>query len=127
LQVLLPGETVVPGSLTGKTGTPTPQTAGVPFSVTVNAVDASWNLKITNDVVHLASTDTNAALPDDLAMSSGVAIFSVTLKTGGTQTITASDVTQPSITNNTSSSHAYPSDTQDHYGQRAPWFGCTHS
>src|SRR5205814_792389 len=43
LQILLPGETAAPGSSTGKTGTPTAQTSGTPFNVTVNAVDANWN------------------------------------------------------------------------------------
>src|SRR5439155_23157276 len=44
LQLLGPGETAVPGTPTGKTGTPTAQTAGAAFTVTVNAVDANWNL-----------------------------------------------------------------------------------
>src|SRR5215471_4194175 len=42
LQVLLPGESAAPGTASGKTGTPRPQTAGIPFLVTVNACDASW-------------------------------------------------------------------------------------
>ena len=37
LQILLPGETAAPGTTSGKTGTPRPETAGIPFSVTVNA------------------------------------------------------------------------------------------
>ena len=44
LQILLPGETAAPGTATGKTGTPSAQTAGGAFNVTVNAVDANWNL-----------------------------------------------------------------------------------
>src|SRR2546422_9810203 len=47
LQILLPGETASPGSATGKTGTPLAQTVVVPFTFTVKAVDANWNL-ITN-------------------------------------------------------------------------------
>ena len=35
LQVLLPGESAAPGTGSGKTGTPTAQVAGVPFTVTV--------------------------------------------------------------------------------------------
>src|SRR5207249_2920030 len=35
LQLLTPGETAAPGTATGKTGTPTAQTAAVAFSVTV--------------------------------------------------------------------------------------------
>ena len=44
LQVLMPGETAAPGTTTGKTGTPNAQTAGASYTVTVNAVDANWNL-----------------------------------------------------------------------------------
>src|SRR5207253_6373294 len=40
LQLLVPGESAVPGSVTGKTGTPTARTAGTAFNVTVNAADA---------------------------------------------------------------------------------------
>ena len=41
LLVLVPGETGAPGSPTGKTGSPSTQTANAPFTVTVPAVDAS--------------------------------------------------------------------------------------
>src|SRR5262249_30285952 len=51
LQVLTPGETAAPGSSSGKTGTPMAQTAGTAFTVTVNSVDANWNLISTNDTV----------------------------------------------------------------------------
>ena len=40
----MPGETAAPGTTNGKTGTPNAQTAGNSFTVTVNAVDANWNL-----------------------------------------------------------------------------------
>src|SRR5205823_3660483 len=44
LQLLVPGETASPGTATGKTGSPTAETAGTSYSVTGNAVDANWNL-----------------------------------------------------------------------------------
>ena len=44
LQLLMPGETAAPGTGTGKTGSPSAQTAGTSFNVTVKAVDANWNL-----------------------------------------------------------------------------------
>src|SRR5204863_3021571 len=64
LQTLAPGESAAPGSSTGKSGAPIAQTAGSSFSVTVNAVDANWNL-ITNvsDNIAITCTDTNAVLP----------------------------------------------------------------
>ena len=40
----------------GKTGTPSAETAGTGYSVTVNAVDANWNVVSTNDTVGITST-----------------------------------------------------------------------
>src|SRR5205823_2132731 len=99
LQILAPGETASPGSATGKTGAPTAQTAGAAFNATVNAVDANWNL-VTNitDTVSIASSDANAILPANAALSAGTQTFSVTFKTAPSQTVTASDVTDGSKT-----------------------------
>src|SRR5437867_8027793 len=78
LQLLVPGETAAPGTPTGKTGTPTARTAGTAFNVTVNAVDALWNLINTNDTAHITSSDTNASLPSDAALSGGTQTYSLT-------------------------------------------------
>ena len=80
LQLLVPGETAAPGTPTGKTGTPLEQRAGAAFSVTVNAVDANWNLISTNDTVKITSSDPNATLPANAALVAGTRSFSVTLK-----------------------------------------------
>ena len=105
LQLLVPGETASPGSATGKTGSPTAGTAGTAFNVTVNAVDVFWNLiNAVTDTVHISSTDTNAVLAADAALVNGTNSFSVTFKTASTQTLTASDITDGSKTNNTSPS-----------------------
>src|SRR5436309_14399986 len=45
LQLLVPGETAAPWTTSGVTGTPTAQTAGTPVTVTVNATEASWEVK----------------------------------------------------------------------------------
>jgi len=103
LQLLMPGETAAPGSTTGKTGTPTARAVGTAFNVTVNAVDANWNLLSTNDTVHITSSDGSAVLPSDAALSSGTGTFSVTFLTAGSKTVTASDVTHSGITPNTGS------------------------
>src|SRR5262249_14978213 len=60
LQLLVPGETAAPGTANGKTGSPVSQTAGVGYNVTVNAVDANWNVvsSVTNSV-GVTSTDPN--------------------------------------------------------------------
>lgn len=104
LQILLPGETAVPGSATGKTGTPTAQTAGTPFSVTVNSVDANWNPVTSTDNISITSSDANAVLPSNNTLVAGTQSFSVTLKTAGSYTVTATDVTDGGKSPNTSSS-----------------------
>src|SRR5439155_553989 len=97
-------EAAAPGTSSGKTGTPSAQTAGTAFSVTVRSVDANWNLISTNDTVAITSSDLNATLPANAALSSGSGTFSVTLKTAGSATVTASDITHSGITANTSPS-----------------------
>src|SRR5207247_11256948 len=94
LQLLAPGETPVPGTSSGKVGQPSSAVAGTAFSVTVNAVDGNWNLLSTNDTVAISSSDTNATLPVNAALATGTKTFTVTLKTAGSNTLTASDVTQ---------------------------------
>src|SRR5262249_1777162 len=102
LQLLVPGESAAPGTTSGKTGTASAQTAGPPFNVTANSVDANWNVVSTNDTVAITSTDPNAALPANTALVAGTKSLSVTLKTAGTATVSASDVTHASVTGSTS-------------------------
>ena len=108
LQLLLPGETAAPGTVAGKTGAPTAQTAGSGFSVTVNAVDANWNVVSASDTVGLsAANDANAILPANTALSSGTATLSVTnILAGSQRTLTASDVSNGGITSNTSPTYS---------------------
>src|SRR4029077_19397626 len=105
LQVLLPGETAAPGSGSGRTGTPTTVTAGASVSATVRAVDAYWNLVSTaTPTVAITSSDPAATLPVNAALVAGTHSFSVTLKTAGWRTVTASDVSgSPSVSPDTSS------------------------
>jgi autotransporter-associated beta strand protein len=103
LQLLAPGETAVPGTVTGKTGTPTDLPVGVAFGVTVNAVDEFWNLIDTvTDTVAITSTDGLATLPADTPLLAGTVVLPVTFNTPGPQALTASDVTDPLKTANTS-------------------------
>jgi hypothetical protein len=99
LQVLLPGESAAPGTASGKSGTPNPQTAGVPFFVTVNACDASWNLvpSVTH-TIRILSSDASASLPASAQLVGGTGNFLVILNAGGNFTVYAhdqSDVTIP--------------------------------
>ena len=104
LQVLMPGETAAPYTTTGKTGTPDPQAVGMPFTVTVNAVDAAWNIvSSVTDTVDITSTDSTAFLPADAALVSGTGSFTVYFGQAGTWTVTATDVTDPTKTANTGS------------------------
>lgn len=104
MQILVPGETSDPGTVSGRTGTVTDQTAGTPFNVTVNAVDAFWNLVNTvTDVVGITSSDPDATLPGNAALSAGTRSFTVTLKTSGTQTLTVTNISDGTKTAHTSS------------------------
>ncbi|MHA8056751.1 beta strand repeat-containing protein, partial [Aquirufa nivalisilvae] len=92
LQVIMPGETAAPGTTTGKTGTPTAQTAGSSFNFTVNAVDAYWNLvSSATPTAVITSSDGQATLPSSAALASGTKQFALTFKTAGNQTVTATD------------------------------------
>src|SRR6185369_14540224 len=56
------------------------------------------------DTASITSSDSNATLPANAALVAGTQTFSVTLKTGGSATVTATDTTDGSKTANTSSS-----------------------
>src|SRR5207253_9901204 len=77
---LFPYTTLFRSSSAGKSGTPTTQTAGAAFNLTVNAVDAYWNNVSATDTVGITSSDANAVLPSNAALAAGSATFSVTLK-----------------------------------------------
>lgn len=99
LQTLLPGETATPGIAPGYTGTVNSILAGSNITVRVNAIDDWWNVvSDVSHVVHLSSTDPAAALPPNASLYNGTRQFVVTMNTTGVHTITAHDVTQPSIT-----------------------------
>jgi hypothetical protein len=73
-----------------------PVTAGVPFTITVRALDSSYNVFTGyRGSVHFDSTDGLATLPSDYtftAADNGEHTFDVTLATAGIQSITATDV-----------------------------------
>lgn len=108
LQVLMPGETAAPGTASGKTGTPTAQTVGLPFDVIVNAVDDTWH-RISlapTDTIHITSSDEIATLPADAQLVGGTKTFTVTFYGTGGFTVTATDVTNTTKIPDTSSSTA---------------------
>ena len=87
------------------TGFPTTDTAGVASSFTVTAYDSYGNIATGyTGTVAFASADSQAGLPASYTFTTGtgedngVHTFSATLKTAGTQYLTATDTTTSSIT-----------------------------
>jgi predicted outer membrane repeat protein len=100
--VSVTGTTVQTASSFVVTGFPSSTTQGVAGSFTVTAVDAN-GFPVSGYVgtVHFSSTDTNAVLPPDytfLPGDNGRHTFSATLQTVGTQSVTATDTVNGSIT-----------------------------
>jgi subtilase family serine protease len=85
---------------------PTSAVAGTSFNVTVTALDAS-NHVVTNytGTIHFTSTDSAAVLPANYTFTSsdaGARTFTVTLRTAGTQAVTATDLSSSSLTGSAS-------------------------
>jgi hypothetical protein len=102
VQLVVPGQDPLPGSLTGLQGQPASQGAGQPFLVDVYATDAYWNPLSSSDTVRLTSSDPAATTPVSGSLSSGYRQFSIALGTVGTQTVTVSNVSNGSIQGMTS-------------------------
>jgi hypothetical protein len=78
---------------------PTSTLAGMSISITVTAKDAFNNVATGySGFVHFSSTDGQASLPANSQLTKGIGNFNVTLKTAGTQTITATDTVNSSLT-----------------------------
>jgi hypothetical protein len=105
LQVLMPGETNAPNTVTGKVGTPIPQSvsSSTPTMVTINMCDQNWNVVNSSDTVTLTSSDSAADLPNPAALVNGTLTEGMFFGTQGTNTVTATDETSASILPNTSS------------------------
>jgi hypothetical protein len=87
-----------------KVAAPSSSTAGTAFSITVTAQDVYNNTVTTyTGTIHFTSSDSQAILPVDytfISTDKGVHTFSngVTLKTAGTQTVTATDTMTATVT-----------------------------
>jgi hypothetical protein len=103
LQLLAPGETAAPGTVSGKSGTPTAQSVFTGVNLTVNAVDANWNrVNSVTDTVGITSSDTTATLPANTALIAGTQNFTVSFGTNGSFALTATDLSDGSKTASTS-------------------------
>jgi hypothetical protein len=94
------GNILVVGAATHFTVTaPATATPGTAFSVTVTALDSLNNVATGyTGTVHFTGTDVQAVLPADSTLTNGTGTFSTTLKTAGSQTISATDITTPALT-----------------------------
>ncbi|HEY0870557.1 MAG TPA: cell wall-binding repeat-containing protein, partial [Acidothermaceae bacterium] len=86
--------------------------AGNSFVVTVKALDGGGNV-VTGyaGTVKLTSTDSAAVLPANSTLSSGQHAFTVTLKTAGSQTVTATDTANSGISGTTTTITIAPATT----------------
>jgi Galactose oxidase, central domain len=84
--------TTVPTAHLAITPSATTVMVGTPFTFTVTALDAT-NAVVPTYVgtVHITASDKSATLPHDGTLTRGVGSFTVTFRTAGSQTITASD------------------------------------
>jgi hypothetical protein len=99
---------------------PQSATAGDAFSVAITALDANNNaVGSYSGTVHFSSTDGQAVLPANSTLTNGTGTFSATLRTAGSQTISATDTVTASITG-TSSSIDVSSGPATHFSISAP-------
>jgi hypothetical protein len=115
VQIVVPGQDPLPGSVNGFTGTPASQGAGQNFDVDVYATDAYWNPVPSSDVVLITSSDEGASTPVSGAMNEGYQRFTVSLGSVGTQTLTVTDQTNGSINGMTSMGIAVIPSAPDHF------------
>jgi len=113
LQVLLPGETRSLGSISGKSGTPSTIYTGVGYPITVNAVDANWNVDVdATSTVAITSNNSYALLPVNASLSAGTGQFTVIESLAVANTVlTAADVSVSLTSSNSTawtSQNSYP-------------------
>jgi autotransporter-associated beta strand protein len=93
--ILAPGESATFGSAPGKTGSPSAQHSTVGYSVTVDALDANYNLCSNSlDTVVVTSSSGGDTLPANAALMHGTITFQVANNTAGSTTLTATNVTE---------------------------------
>jgi len=98
LQLLAPGMTAHPGSVTGYDGAPAGQAATTPFTVSVQAADDYWNPVPADHDVNLVSSDSWATTPLTMTLAAGFAQTNVALATTGGQTLTVYDLDDAGVT-----------------------------
>ncbi|MFZ3322691.1 MAG: hypothetical protein WA190_09980, partial [Usitatibacter sp.] len=114
-------ETLAPGPATYLSVTaPANATAGNAFNFVVTAFDVFNNIATGyGGTVHFTSSDATSVLPANSTLTNGVGTFSATLKTLGSQTITAADSVNAAITG-TSNAIAVSAAAATHFSVSAP-------
>jgi len=115
VQIVVPGEDPLPGSISGIAGTPATQSVGQTFSVDVYGTDEYWNPVPSSDQVRITSSDAGASTPVTGNLVNGHAQFTVSLATIGTQTLTVSDQTNGAVQGMTSSGILVIPSAPDHF------------
>lgn len=78
---------------------PATATGGSSFSFTVTALDAANNVATGySGTVHFTTSSGGALLPGDSKLAGGTGTFTATLDSSGSQTITATDMANPTVT-----------------------------
>ena len=127
---VVPGETYLPGSVTGRSGSPVSQQASVQFNMHVYTTDQYWNqVTQTNTTIGFTCSDPAAVLPNNSSLTGGHLIVGLTLNTPGTHTISTTDVNNSSIQDGISSPIDVISFGLDHFVIRSDLLSqnCRHS
>ena len=115
VQIIVPGQAPLPGSISGLTGSPATQIAGRSFNVQLYATDAYWNPVGASDQVRVTSSDGAANTPLSVSLSNGFRQFGVILNTVGIHTLTVTDQSSESRTGMTTAGIAVIPSGADHF------------
>jgi hypothetical protein len=103
LQILFPGETNAPNTVSGKVGTPNTINQNDLVTFTVNACDSAWHIvNVSGDMIEITTSGTDV-LPNNPSLVSGSTTAQVQFTSApGPDTVTAADVTNTNITSGVS-------------------------
>lgn len=96
VQLVVPGQDPLPGSVDGVSGNPASQAAGQAFAVSAFLTDQYWNPLPGSDQVRITSSDPQFT-PVSGNLNNGFREFTVALNTTGTQTLSITDQSNGSI------------------------------
>jgi hypothetical protein len=114
VQLIVPGETPLPGSLSGRTGTPASQVTGQGFTISLYSTDQYWNRVSSDDRIRITSSDGAANTPIEERLNGGFRQFTIIFAWVGDQTLTVADLSNNTITGETTTIDVIPSDI-DHF------------